>query len=60
MDGDLHEFVLIRTCLGHACPWVSLERVGRPATMEVLRDLATRQRSDVPLGYYLAPENFMQ
>eukprot|EP00969_Alexandrium_andersonii_P095852 4232925-Alexandrium_andersonii.AAC.1 len=28
-DGNLREFVLVRTCLGHTCPWVSLERVGR-------------------------------
>eukprot|EP00969_Alexandrium_andersonii_P210604 9303125-Alexandrium_andersonii.AAC.1 len=60
MDGDLREFVLLRTCLGHTCPWVSLERVGRPVTAAVLRDLAMRQRSNVPLGYDLAPENFTQ
>eukprot|EP00969_Alexandrium_andersonii_P207348 9160647-Alexandrium_andersonii.AAC.1 len=28
-DGNLHEFVLTRTCLGHTCPWDALERVGR-------------------------------
>eukprot|EP00969_Alexandrium_andersonii_P215591 9522344-Alexandrium_andersonii.AAC.1 len=50
----------MRTCLGHTCPWVTLERVGRMATPEVLRDLALRQRSDVPLGYFLAPECIMQ
>eukprot|EP00969_Alexandrium_andersonii_P237976 10503992-Alexandrium_andersonii.AAC.1 len=51
-DGDLHEFALIRACLGHTCPWVSLERVGRAVDALVLKDLALRQRSDAPLAYY--------
>eukprot|EP00969_Alexandrium_andersonii_P205070 9061404-Alexandrium_andersonii.AAC.1 len=45
-DGNLHEFVLIRACLGHTCPWVSLVRVGRAVDPSLSRDLALRQRSD--------------
>eukprot|EP00969_Alexandrium_andersonii_P264800 11703832-Alexandrium_andersonii.AAC.1 len=54
-DSNLHEFALMRACLGHTCPRVSLERVGQIVDCRVTRDLAPRQRSVTPLAYHVAP-----
>eukprot|EP00969_Alexandrium_andersonii_P180844 7991513-Alexandrium_andersonii.AAC.1 len=59
-DGNLREVVIVRACLGHTCPCVSLGRVGPMVDRGIMRDLAMRQRGEVPFVYYVAPQHIMQ
>eukprot|EP00969_Alexandrium_andersonii_P222314 9818525-Alexandrium_andersonii.AAC.1 len=49
VDANLRGFVLMRACLGHACPWATLRRLGCVVSRAIVLGLALRQRSDKPL-----------